>query len=83
MTAVSLFSSSPQKDNIQVTKELSQEESIALLLVDIIVSNSKIAIIEWVKKNNRIKSVYLQRFFINFMQKFMKKLDEEITIPTF
>ena len=76
MTTVSLFSSSPQKDNIQVTKELSQEESIALLLVDIIVSNSKIAIIEWVKKNSRINSVYLQRFFNNFMQKFMKKLDE-------
>ena len=52
MTALSFFSTSPTKETIKVTKELSNEEQVALLLIEILVSNSKIAIIEWVKKNS-------------------------------
>ena len=83
MTTLSLFANSPQRENIKITKELSHEEEVALLLIEILVANSKIAIIDWVKKNHRIKSIYLQQFFVRFLEKFVRKLDEEIVLPTF
>lgn len=63
-----LFSDTSQwKEGIKITKELNNEEETTLILLDVLVAHSKLPVMEWVTKNERIKKIYLQHFFVRFI----------------
>ena len=75
-SSVSPFLVPDHQPNVSITKELTREEDLALLFIEIFVSHTKIPIIEGISKNNRIKPIFLQQFFIKFIEKFMLKLED-------
>jgi hypothetical protein len=46
-------------------------------------AKSKIPLLDWVKKNRNINSIYLQQFFERFLEKTFNRLREVIKVPTF
>lgn len=46
------------------------------MLLDAFSAQAKLPVIAWVKSNRQIKAVYLQIFFLKFVEKFLRKLKE-------
>ena len=66
-----------------LTKEITEDETILLLLLNLLDAKSKIPLLDWVKNNRSIKSIYLQKFFEKFLEKTFDRLTAVIKVPTF
>lgn len=84
MFSSSFFSERQTKsERITLTKEITEDETILLLLLNLLDAKSKIPLLDWVKNNRSIKSIYLQEFFEKFLEKTFCRLRAVIKVPTF